>query len=624
MRSRHVAVLLSIGAIACKDLPTASNRFADRQPPGGVSSSASVSSVAILDLGTLQAGTPATARDINNSGYVVGFSGHFPTYCCGDIVNQPHGFLWTQVSGMRDIGVSMRAYGGGINSTATTINNAGLIAGNAREAYFDNVHYLITGQASDILTSPSWNHFPYPPALWSMTIQGLFAPVPTQITTALDVNSAGVTVGTGDDGLTGAFVWSASAGFTTLATLGPGRSAATGINDAGQIVGWGTIAGLSRPFRWAPSTLAVENIGLPSGWISGRATGVNATGSIVGFGRDASGRDRGFVWDPVTHAFTELGTLGGTHSYAYAINVDGVVVGASTTMSGALHAFAWDPISAEMVDLGALPGDTQGEALAVNDHGQVVGRSFGAGVDHAVLWTVTFQHDNTPPTIGADVIGTPGTNGWFTSDVTVSWTVIDNESDVASTTGCTTSTLATDAASQTYTCSATSNVGLSASESVTVKRDATVPSVGYSAHPAEYSVDQAVAITCSASDALSGLASSTCANVVGDAYTFQLGTNAFTATALDGAGNSSDAATSFTVTVTSVSLCALTTRFVENTGVANSLCVKLDNSAKSYAKGNAQAAQGQLTAYVNEVSAQTGLSISAANAATLTALANAM
>ena len=191
MRLRHVAFLLSIGAIACKDLPTAPNRFADRERPGGVSSSASLSSVAILDLGALQAGTPATARDINNDGYVVGFSGHFPTYCCGFIVDQPHGFLWTQASGMRDIGVSMRAYGGGINSTATAISGSGLIAGNAREAYFDNNHYLITGLASDILTSPAWEA-PYPPPNWSMTVQGLFAPVYSQITTALDVNEAGV------------------------------------------------------------------------------------------------------------------------------------------------------------------------------------------------------------------------------------------------------------------------------------------------------------------------------------------------------------------------------------------------------------------------------------------------
>jgi hypothetical protein len=36
-------------------------------------------------------------------------------------------------------------------------------------------------------------------------------------------------------------------------------------------------------------------------------------------------------------------------------------------------------------------------------------------------------------------------------------------------------------------------------------------------------VDQTVNITCTASDNLSGVASSSCANIVSDAYTFALG-----------------------------------------------------------------------------------------------------
>ena len=123
------------------------------------------------------------------------------------------------------------------------------------------------------------------------------------------------------------------------------------------------------------------------------------------------------MWDPATLAFTVVGTLGGPHSYAYAINADGVVVGASTTASGALHAFAWDPTSAEMLDLGALSGDTQSEALAINDNGQVAGRSFGAGVDHAVLWTVTFQHNAAPTAApGGPYAGAEGSAIAFTGE----------------------------------------------------------------------------------------------------------------------------------------------------------------------------------------------------------------
>jgi probable HAF family extracellular repeat protein len=41
-----------------------------------------------------------------------------------------------------------------------------------------------------------------------------------------------------------------------------------------------------------------------------------------------------------------------------------------------------------MVDLGTLPGDQQSTAIAVNNHGQVVGRSFGATGWRAFSWTI--------------------------------------------------------------------------------------------------------------------------------------------------------------------------------------------------------------------------------------------
>jgi len=65
-----------------------------------------------------------------------------------------------------------------------------------------------------------------------------------------------------------------------------------------------------------------------------------------------------------------------------------------------------------------------------------------------------------------------------------------------------------------------------------------------------YDVDGTVSITCAASDALSGIASSTCANVSGPAYLFNIGTNIITATATDNAGNVASATYSFTVTAT--------------------------------------------------------------------------
>ncbi|MBM3933357.1 MAG: hypothetical protein FJ319_03495 [SAR202 cluster bacterium] len=122
--------------------------------------------------------------------------------------------------------------------------------------------------------------------------------------------------------------------------------------------------------------------------------------------------------------------------------------------------------------------------------------------------TVTVN-DPTPPVITPSVTGTLGDNGWYTSDVEVSWTVTDDESAVSSTSGCDTTTVSDDTAGTTITCSATSGGG-TASESVTVKRDATAPTISGSQSPAANANgwnNTDVTVTFSCDDNLSGVAS---------------------------------------------------------------------------------------------------------------------
>ncbi|TAK20684.1 MAG: choice-of-anchor C family protein [Chloroflexota bacterium] len=83
--------------------------------------------------------------------------------------------------------------------------------------------------------------------------------------------------------------------------------------------------------------------------------------------------------------------------------------------------------------------------------------------------------DNTPPVIIPQVSGTLGTNGWYVSDTTVSWSVTDQESAISASSGCGSSVVTTDTAAATFTCTATS-AGGPASQSVTVKVDQTGPS----------------------------------------------------------------------------------------------------------------------------------------------------
>ena len=81
--------------------------------------------------------------------------------------------------------------------------------------------------------------------------------------------------------------------------------------------------------------------------------------------------------------------------------------------------------------------------------------------------------DDTPPTISVDIDGELGNDGWYTSDVTVTWTVTDDESDVTKN-GCEYQTVTSDTAGVTFTCTVES-AGGSDSASVTIKRDATAP-----------------------------------------------------------------------------------------------------------------------------------------------------
>src|SRR5512137_857723 len=76
---------------------------------------------------------------------------------------------------------------------------------------------------------------------------------------------------------------------------------------------------------------------------------------------------------PVSAAMTDLGTLGGTYSRAYAINKTGQVAGASLTSSEEMHPFLYS--NGSMKDLGTFGGSGWSEAYDINDAGQVVGYS---------------------------------------------------------------------------------------------------------------------------------------------------------------------------------------------------------------------------------------------------------
>jgi hypothetical protein len=85
--------------------------------------------------------------------------------------------------------------------------------------------------------------------------------------------------------------------------------------------------------------------------------------------------------------------------------------------------------------------------------------------------------------------------------------------------------------------------------------------------------------------------------------------------------DSQTVSTEVTFSLTAASLCTLTRELVTKSGVADGLCAKLNAAGAAAARGDLNAKRGALRAFANQLAAQTGKSITAANAATLEQLA---
>ena len=216
--------------------------------------------------------------------------------------------------------------------------------------------------------------------------------------------------------------------------------------------------------------------------------------------------------------------------------------------------------------------------------------------------TVTYKRDASAPEVDGTLAGRIGNDGWYVSDVLASWSHTDPTSGISSISGCA-APRQEDTAGSTLDCSATNGAGLESVRSLQFKRDATAPIVTYRGAAASYTVDERIAITCEATDNLSGIAENGCRNIAGDAYNFSVGQNTFASTAVDVAGNETSSQVTFTVRATFASVANVGVRCITNRGIGNSLVAKLNAAERLVVPGLRRAL---LVAFQNEVRALRG------------------
>jgi probable HAF family extracellular repeat protein len=117
-----------------------------------------------------------------------------------------------------------------------------------------------------------------------------------------DVNRSGVVVGVLSAGLPVPFMWTSARGFVLLTAPGAGLGEATGINDAGQIVGWNSNTyNPGRAFLFENGKFSDLNTLIPPSTnltLIG-ANDINSSGQIVAIAVDSAGKAHEVVLNPV-------------------------------------------------------------------------------------------------------------------------------------------------------------------------------------------------------------------------------------------------------------------------------------------------------------------------------------
>ncbi|NJD87251.1 MAG: hypothetical protein FIB05_04415 [Betaproteobacteria bacterium] len=257
-----------------------------------------------------------------------------------------HGFVWTLMTGMRDIGSL-----GGPHTNVTGINNLGTVVGRSSNGITDRAFIWTEQDGIRDLGLPEGN------------------------SSAGKINNAGAIIGryTTTTGESHGYVWTPTEGMRDLGTLGGTSTGPSAISDSGWIAGMSrSTDGTSRPFIWNSAGGMVE-IPVPWTYDSCGVLGVNDYGQVLfncATFVSPPYQQRFFVWRPDSGTF-DLETLG-TNVWVRAQNSSGVIVGSVGLPDGRRHAVVID--NGNLKDLNDLVSGAPAEladAWAISDSGLI-------------------------------------------------------------------------------------------------------------------------------------------------------------------------------------------------------------------------------------------------------------
>jgi probable HAF family extracellular repeat protein len=169
-----------------------------------------------------------------------------------------------------------------------------------------------------------------------------------------------------------AFLWQNG----VMTDLGAGNP--QDINDRGQVIGQ-NLSGGSGATMWYRGR--VQDLGTPPGLEDWRPVAINERGWIVGTGTTVDLNNRACLWR--AGSFVDLGTFGGPSSNAIDINDRGEVL-VTEAATGEGRGFVWR--NGSVVDLFERGISEYSTLNALGDRGQILGSVFGPDTYHAVLY----------------------------------------------------------------------------------------------------------------------------------------------------------------------------------------------------------------------------------------------